>query len=357
MSITDLESLAKLRNVKSRSVSPENPTGSVGMGGMADIPLDEKDTHPARELGIGWKVRPFIHIDKGTTVVLADVKAEGMIKHIWMVNSSIKSRNLILRMYWDGATLPAVECPVGDFFFNGWDRYNYVNCATVAVNPAKGFNCFWSMPFKKSFYITMENRTDEDMVLYYQIDYQECDIGNDVAYFHANFIRNNPLPYKEDHVLLEVEGKGHYVGTYVAYGANNNNWWGEGEVKFFIDNDDKFPTICTTGTEDYFLGAYNFENWETHQYTDYSSLYSGFYKIKSDFLYNCQTRFGMFRVHVQDPIFFDTKLKVTLQCIGWMSGKRFHVQQDDIASVAIYYLQDKEGIKSTLPDADYCEVI
>ncbi len=357
MFYTDLEGLSILRDVKTRSVSPENPTGEAGKGGMAEIPEDEKLTHPARELGTGWKVRPFIRLNRGETKVLADLSCSGIIRHIWMVNGHIKSRELILRIFWDGASTPAVECPVGDFFFNGWDRYNYVNCATVAVNPAKGFNCFWAMPFRKSCLITIENRSTEDMDLYYQIDYQLCDVDSSAGYFHAKFNRVNPLPYKTDYTVLDVEGKGHYVGCFIAYGANNNNWWGEGEVKFFIDDDNRFPTVCTTGTEDYFLGAYNFENWDRHEYNDYAGLYSGFYKIKSDDLYNCQTRFGMYRVHIQDPVFFGKKLKVTMQSIGWKSGRRFHPQQDDIASVAIYYLSEAEGGNSTLPPDEVLEVI
>lgn len=354
---TDLTNLSMLRNIKSRSISPENPTGGAGMGGRAEIPEEEKATHPARELGVGWKVRPYVQLKKGDTICLADIHCSGMIRHIWMVNSSIKSRDLIIRMYWDDAQHPAVECPVGDFFFNGWDRYNYVNCAAVTVNPAKGFNCFWTMPFRRSARITMENRSQEDMVLYYQIDYQECDIPEDAAYFHVSFNRLNPLPYKQDYPIADIRGKGHYVGTFLAYGANNNNWWGEGEVKFFMDGDTEFPTICTTGTEDYFLGAYNFENWDKHEYENYSSLYSGFYKIKSDMLYNCQTRFGMFRVHVQDPVYFENQLRVTVQCIGWRSAGRFHPQQDDLASAAFYYLDDPEGVEFTLPSQDVCEVI
>lgn len=357
MFLTDLSGLTMLEKIRSRSISPENPTGESGNGGRAQIPEEELTTHPARELGVGWKVRPYVSLKKGTTITLADISACGMIRHIWMVNSHIKSRDLILRMYWDDAEKPAVECPVGDFFFNAWDCYNHINSTTVAVNPAKGFNCFWAMPFKTHARITMENRSCEDMVLYYQIDYQERELPADIGYFHAVFNRQNPLPYKQDYQIVDIAGRGHYVGTFVAYGANNNNWWGEGEVKFYMDGDTEFPTICTTGTEDYFLGAYNFENWDRHEYDNYTSMYSGFYRVKSDMLYNCQTRFGMYRVHIQDPVYFDKRLRVTMQSIGWKSNQRFHPQQDDIASVAYFYLASPEGIDVELPDADICEVI
>jgi len=356
---TDISNLCLLeKGIKTRSVSPENPTGGKGEGGKATIPLDELETHPARELGVGWKVRPFVRLHKGETITLASINAEGMIRHIWLVNGHIISRELIIRMYWDGAENPAVECPLGDFFFNGWNCYNNINSVSVAVNPAKGFNCFWTMPFKKSARITLENRSLDDMDVYYQIDYQECKLPDNIGYFHSTFRRVNPLPYKEDFVILDdVKGQGKYVGVFMCYGANNNNWWGEGEVKFFIDGDLDFPTICTTGTEDYFLGAYNFENWSKHIYDNYTGLYSGFYKIASDTLYNCQTRFGMYRVHLQDPIYFDKDLKVTIQSIGWKSGRRFHPQTDDLSAAVFYYLDNNDGGKSTLPSADICEVI
>lgn len=355
----DLQGLCmNITGINSRSICPENPTGQPGKGAMALIPEEEKNTHPARALGQGWKVRPSIPIPAGTTTVLADIEGSGMIRHIWMVNNHLISRDLIVRFYWDNAKNPAIECPLGDFFFNGWNAYNFVNCMTVAVNPAKGFNCFWPMPFRTHCRITLENRSHKDMCLFYQIDYQEREINENAAYLHARFARSNPLPYKQDHKLLEVEGNGHYVGTFVAYGAHNNNWWGEGELKFFMDGDEQFPTICTTGTEDYFLGAYNFENWATKTYDDFAGLYSGFYKVKNDSMYNCQTRFGMYRVHTEDPIYFKKKLKVTLQSIGWRREfTEFHVQQDDIASVSLYYLDRPDGGESVLPSADDCEVI
>lgn len=352
-------SLINLENdIETRSISPENPTGEKGKGGMADIPEEEKETHPARELGRGWKVRPFIRLHKGETITLCDITGEGIIRHIWMVNGHSISREIILRMYYEGATLPAVEVPVGDFFFNAWNKNTLINSSMVTVNPAKGYNSWWAIPFKKKVKITLENRSWDDMDVYYQIDYQLRKLPEKIGYFHATFHRVNPLPYKEDYVILDtIYGQGHYVGTFVAYGAHNNNWWGEGEVKFFIDDDHEYPTICTTGQEDYFLGSYNFENWETKEYQYHSTLYSGFYKIKNDNLYAGQVRFGMYRIHQQDPIYFKKNLKVTMQCLGWMSEHRFHVQQDDIASVSYYYLNSPEGNPSILPSKEECEII
>ena len=138
------------------------------------------------------------------------------------------------------------------------------------------FNCYWEMPFRKRCRITMENIGREDMTLFYQIDYTLTEVPEDCAYFHAQFRRVNPLPYKEVYTILDgVKGQGHYVGTYMAWGVNNNGWWGEGEIKFYMDGDGEFPTICGTGTEDYFCGSYNFENKETKQYQEFNTPYAG----------------------------------------------------------------------------------
>ena len=143
------------------------------------------------------------------------------------------------------------------------------------MNPAGGFNCYWEMPFRRSARITLENRNENPMTLYYQVNYTLTDVPEDVAYFHAQWRRSNPLPYKEVHTLLDgVRGQGHYVGTYLAWGVHNNGWWGEGEIKFFMDGDGEWPTICGTGTEDYFGGAWNFEE-PGAVYGVFSTPYSG----------------------------------------------------------------------------------
>jgi hypothetical protein len=128
--------------------------------------------------------------------------------------------------------------------------------------------------------MTLTNIADEQMVLYYQINYELGEVPQNAAYFHAQFRRANPLPYKQDYTILEgVRGQGHYVGTYLAWGVNNSGWWGEGEIKFFLDGDKEYPTICGTGTEDYFCGSYNFENQELHQYQVFSTPYTGLHQV------------------------------------------------------------------------------
>ena len=165
----------------------------------------------------------------------------------------------------------------------------------------------------------LENRGEEEAVYYYQIDYTLGEVPQDAAYFHAQFRRVNPLPYKEVYTILDgVQGQGHYVGTYMAWGVHNNGWWGEGEIKFYLDGDQEAPTICGTGTEDYFCGSYNFEDPRTHsRYVEFSTPYGGFYPVTQDGLYQSQKRFGAYRFHIADPIRFAENLRVTIQALGW----------------------------------------
>src|SRR5207249_7947227 len=220
-----------------------------------------------------------------------------------------------------------------------WGKYANISSLAVCVNPGSAFNSYWPMPFRSKARLTMENRDTEPMTLYYQIDYTIAPTPKDAAYLHAQFRRVNPLPYKQVYTIVYgIRGKGQYVGTYLAWGTHNNGWWGEGEVKFYIDGDKEFPTINGTGTEDYFGGSYNFENQATHQYQEFSSPYSGLAQvIKPDGLYQSQQRFGMYRWHIVDPVRFDTDLKVTIQALGWQSGGRYLPLRDDISSVAFWY--------------------
>jgi len=253
----NLGNLSRLSTAKSRSISPENFTGEKGKGGMS---VDGPAANAARGLGQGWKISPYILIDAGKTFTLADIEGEGAIQQIWMTLARGKWRHTILRIYWDDQDQPSVECPAGDFFACGWEEYAQVSSLAVCVNPGRAFNCYWEMPFRKRARITMENLSDEQIYVYYQINYALTAVPEDCAYFHAQFRRTNPLPYKQDYTILDgASGRGHYVGTYMAWGVNNSGWWGEGEIKFFLDGDKTFPTICGTGTEDYFCGAYNFD--------------------------------------------------------------------------------------------------
>jgi hypothetical protein len=219
-------------------------------------------------------------------------------------------------------------------------------------------NSYWEMPFRKSARITMENLLDDDAVLYYQIDYTLTEVPEDMAYFHAQWRRDKPLKYKDIHTILDgVKGQGHYVGTYLAWQTNNNGWFGEGEIKFYMDGDKDFPTICGTGTEDYFGGAWDWEQ-PKGEYCTYSTAFLGMHQvIKPDGLYRSQQRFGMYRWHIMDTIRFEQDLRVTIQALGWRSGGRYLPLQDDIASVAYWYQAEPHGKFPALGNRDDLEVI
>jgi hypothetical protein len=351
-----LGNLSRLSNARTRSISPENFTGEKGQGGMA---TEGTGSQAARDLGQGWKLSPSIQIAPDETRVLADIQEPGAIQQIWMTPTG-HWRYSIIRVYYDGSDTPSVECPVGDFFACGWNRYAQVSSLAVCVNPGSAFNCYWEMPFRKSCRITMTNIGPEAMTLYYQINYTLTEVPDNCAYFHAQFRRTNPLPYKDVYTILDgVRGQGHYVGTYMAWGVNNNGWWGEGEIKFYLDGDGEWPTICGTGTEDYFCGSYNFDvGKENGGYREFTTPYAGLPQvIRPDGLYSSQTRFGMYRWHITDPIRFEQDLRVTIQALGWRSGRRYLPMQDDIASVAYWYQTLPAAPFPPLPDRDYLEVI
>ena len=346
--------LYKLSDAETRSICPENFTGEKGKGGMA---TDGTGAKASRDLGQGWKVSPSVDVKAESTLTLADIEGPGAIQHIWLTPTGTW-RYSILRIYWDGEETPSVECPLGDFFACGWGEYAQINSLAVCVNPGSAFNCYWTMPFRKKCKVTLENINDSDMRVYYQIDYTLTDVPEDAGYFHAQFRRVNPVPYKDVYTILDgVKGQGHYVGTYMCWGVNNNGWWGEGEIKFFMDGDKEFPTICGTGAEDYFCGSYNFENKTEGRYQEFSTPYSGLPQvIKPDGRYKSQQRFGLYRWHIVDPIRFKEDLKVTIQALGWRSGGRYLPLQDDISSVAYWYQKEPHGEFPQLPDKDYLEI-
>ena len=357
---SNLGNLARLSNAETRSISAENFTGAKGEGGKA---TDGTGADSARELGQGWKVSRSINIPGSTTVTLADIDGSGAIQQIWLTVHPQHWRSLVLRMYWDEEETPSVEVPLGDFFCMGWCERANLTSLPVAVNPAGGFNCYWEMPFRRHARITVENlRPDEVRGFYYQINYTLTDVPDDRAYFHAQWRRSNPLPYATVHTLLDnVSGHGQYVGTYIAWGVNSTGWWGEGEIKFYLDGDADWPTICGTGTEDYFGGAWNFEH-PQGQYGVFSAPYSGMPQvIKPDGLYRSQQRFGMYRWHVADPIRFKEDLRVTIQALGWraaLEGKRRYLSlQDDIASTVFWYQTEPHGPFPKLPEMNELEVI
>jgi Protein of unknown function (DUF2961) len=342
--------IAQLRNVATRSISAENFDGAKGGGGRA---TEGTGAYAARDLGVGWKISPSMIISCGSTFRMATIEGPGTITHIWLTTHTNNWRSLVLRAYWDHAPEPAVEVPLGDFFASGWGRFTQVSSSMIVVNPHGGFNSYWPMPFQRYAELTVENLGDADAQLYYQVSY-ETDVNLDgFGYLHAQFRRSNPLPAGDTHVLLDgVTGQGHYVGTYLAWGSNSPGWWGEGELKVYLDGDADFPTICGTGTEDYFGGAWNFDV-PGRGYTEYTTPYLGMPQvIRPDGLYQSQQRFGLYRWHILDPIHFASDLRVEIQALGWQSGGRYLQLHDDIASTALFYLDRPSTQRPAFPDAD-----
>ena len=359
--ITNASTLPLLSDAKSRSISAENMTGEKNGGALATAGTGEKC---ARDLGRGWKVSPSYAVQPGEVFTMAEIEGPGAIQSIWLTGHI--SRDIIIRFYWDDQEQPSVEAPVSDFFACGWYnnsenwfdvKFDQLNSAMVCVNPNHALNCFWVMPFRKKAKITLENRhKDKERIVYYQINYALMDVPEEAAYFHAQFRRVNPVPFKEDFTILDgVTGRGHYVGTSLSVGLNGlGKWWGEGEIKFFMDGDVN-PTICGTGTEDYFLGAFDWD--VAGKYIAYNSLYGGMYHVEiPDGLYKSQQRFSMYRWHVVDPIRFDNDLKVTIQDLGWYKDWRYQPRQDDLASVAYWYQTLPTAPFPELPDPDYLEI-
>lgn len=303
-------------------------------------------------------------IEPGTTVTLADIDGPGVIQSMWI--GGFVRRDFILRIYWDGQAAPSVECPLTDFFGAPWITCGegptngpaiLLNSLPVCVNPNRSMNCFWEMPFRKHCCITMENRHPAAQQCYYQVNYALTDVPDLAAYFHAQFRRVNPLPFGQVYTIVDgLRGRGHYVGTVLGCGVNNNGWWGEGEVKFYIDGDTSFPTICGTGTEDYFGGSYN---WEIDgQYVTYSTPFMGMHQVlRPDGTYRSQHRHAMYRWHIPDPICFEHDLKVTIQALGWRSEGRFYPGTHDLNSVAYWYQTLPAAPFPAFPDRNALEVV
>lgn len=332
-----------LSDAETRSISAENPTGARGAGAQA-VP-NEKD--PASKLGKGWKARACIDIDPGQTVTVAEITGPAIIQHIWMTVDHVKIRDVVLRFYWDGDSRPAIEVPIGDFFACGHNQWVPVNSMPIAVNSSGGYNSYWPMPFRKSCKITVENQHREIIRgFFYQVTYALTAVPAEAGYLHAQWRRSMTTREHPEHTILDnVRGQGHYVGTYLAWTQLSNGWWGEGEVKFFIDDDAEYPTICGTGTEDYFGGAWGFYGHDQRE-MPYSTAFLGLPFVRHQ--PNEVPKFGLYRWHILDPIRFKKNLKVTVQALGWYPNGKFQPLTDDIASTALWY--------QTPPHADFPEL-
>ncbi len=319
------------------SVSAENPSGMRDSGALEEPGPD----NPARNLGRGWKVRPSITLPAGEETTLADLEGPGVITYIWITVDVKAYRSCVLRMYWDGEDDPSVEVPLGDFFVNPLGLRFDVNSLPVSVNPSGGFNSYWPMPFKERARITIENQLSEDIPhFFYQISYVKRRLEKDLLYFHSQWRRSMTTRENPLHTILDnVEGFGKYVGTVLAWEQLSNGWWGEGEVRFYIDGEEN-PSICYTGTEDYFGGAWCFGR-------NYSTPFLGYpFRVAKE---GEIPKHVMYRWHILDPINFKRSLTVTVQALGWWPDGTYQPLTDDITSVAYWYQREPHSKFPPLP--------
>jgi len=297
----------------------------------------------------------------GETHVLFDERGPGIITHIWMTflgpepqawakDGSANHQEMLLRMYWDNQPQPAVEAPVGDFFANCFGRRSEVISLPVIVEDADSYNCFWHMPFRKSARIEIENQSDKPIsLLYYNIDWiKKARLPADTPYFYARYRQEYPVQQGKDYLVLETQGKGHYVGTVLAVRTRSPSWFGEGDEKIYIDGETR-PSIWGTGTEDYFLSAWGLKKTSTPffgvPYFDQWGIVGG--------------HTSAYRWHVQDPIVFNKGIRVTFEHWGWIPpdenkdhrAMSWNERQDDYASVAFWYQTGTPSFAARPPHA------
>jgi len=330
--------------VHSRAITAENPDGRPGGGGRTASPL-----------GVGRKGSPCLPLPPGETLTLADIRTSGVITHVWFTVPARTEagphvlRDLVLRAFWDDGETPSIEVPLGDFFCNGFGELASVNSMPVIVLPTGGMNCYFPMPFRSRAVFTLSNEHPGPIdAVFFQIDYLEAEQAAPVSYFHAQW-RRTPLTLPTvDHILLDdVRGRGAYVGSHIQLASLQRYWWGEGEMKFYLDGDTDFPTICGTGLEDYAGGAWAFQDvlsrGTSPRVLTYNSLYQGHPQ------YLTQDRSGwspyatagipqhaIYRWHILDPVYFQSDIRVTVQQIGH-DGRDLFERRDDVTTVAYWY--------------------
>lgn len=283
--------------LKSRAITAENQTGAVGAGG--------KELNGRKGLPCLWNLK------KDQVYTFAEIEGPGMIRHIWITVQDTgpqKLRNLILRMYWDGQETPSVEAPLSDFFGISHGRMRPFESMFQTTAEGRSFNCTFPMPFAKNARLTITNEMGEDAgMFFYQVDYTTGDeVTEETPYFHAQFRRVPKTTLQQDYVILDgVKGKGRFLGCNIGLVDRyheTNTWWGEGEVKFYLDGDTDFPTICGTGSEDYALSGWGLGK--------YANLEAG------SALAGGKKYVSYYRFHGHDPIYFSEDLKVTVQQLG-----------------------------------------
>lgn len=288
------------------------------------------------------------YIQPGDTAVLFHVEGTGVINHIWLTfndarpnwlesTGSANPAELVIRMYWDGSPEPAVEAPIGDFFASGFGLRREVKSEPVLVEGGDGYNCYWQMPFHKSAKITVTNEGKKAArSFYYQFDYTEYNkLPKNTAYFCAQYRQEFPEQTGRDYLIADIEGRGHYVGTVMSVRSRSPYWFGEGDAKYYVDEESE-PSTWGTGTEDYFLSAWGF--------TENLNLYSGctYMSIGEEDL---GQKYTLYRWHIRDPVRFTKSFRFEIEHTGWMSADETetgeedgHVErEDDMATVAFWY--------------------
>jgi hypothetical protein len=353
-----LEGLARPQEGRSMRATSTMRIGEVRRGG-GERKLDpEADPRGDSDEASNWD---NFRVAPGETHLLLEEQGPGVITHIWITflgpepqdwapKGSANHQEMLLRMYWDGNPRPAVEAPVGDFFANCFGRRSEVVSLPVIVEDADSYNCFWHMPFRESARIEIENQSDRPVgLLYYNIDWIKKDqIAADTPYFYAQYRQEYPVQKGQDYVLLDTKGKGHYVGTVLAVRTRSPAWFGEGDEKIYIDGE-ATPSIWGTGTEDYFLSAWGLKTTSTPYfgvpYFDQWGIVGG--------------HTSAYRWHVNDPLVFNTGIKVTLEHFGWIApdenpnyrSMSWNEREDDYASVAFWYQTGEPTFAARAPHA------
>ncbi|HEV2472229.1 MAG TPA: glycoside hydrolase family 172 protein, partial [Chthonomonadales bacterium] len=305
--------------------------------------------------------RDNFRIAPGATHVLLDAAGPGVITHIWLTflgpephpwarNGSANHQEMLLRIYWDDQESPGVEAPVGDFFASCFGKRSEVVSLPVVVARGSAYNCFWHMPFRKAARIEILNQGDKPIsLLYYNVDWIKKDsISPDTPYFYARYRQEYPCRKGEDYVILDTRGKGHFVGAVLAVRTRSPAWFGEGDEKIYIDGESK-PSIWGTGTEDYFLSAWGLIKLNTP--------YFGVPYFDQWGIVGCHT--SAYRWHVNDPIVFNSAIRVTFEHFGWISpdenpdnkSMSWNEREDDYASVAFWYQTGEPVFMEAVPDA------
>ncbi len=289
-------------------------------------------------------------IEPGETLELGQIDGPGKITHMWFTiwaDSPDYLKELVLKAYWDGEKEPAVACPLGDFFALGFGKLVDLKSAPVSIGEHAGLNCYWPMPFKKGARFTITNEGSKPVKsCYYNLDYQiDKKPAEKPLYFHTQYRQSYPAPSGNDLLVLDVKGKGNYVGCFLSLLANADGWWGEGNDKFYVDGV-KTPTIEGTGTEDYFCGAWNFGG----AMKEGKAFYTPYFGVP---LYDSGEKRGIrntcYRWHVLDPVPFNTSLKFTLEHGKNGSDNVRTPAPNNYSTVAFYYVDHAAGDGPNLP--------